>query len=366
MDITEIWTEKASFGQTQIKTLAALPLQDGEIRVKLDFAGLTANNVSYAFSGNTIGYWGYFPTGDDAWGKVPVWGYGEVVESNTDSVPVGDRLYGFWPTASHVTLAPVGVKADRLIDGAAHRQALPPLYNAYFRTAGEPDMLRDLETERALYFPLFITSYLLADYLIDNDHFGATQVLVSSVSSKTGFGLAHMLKSQLQQAAAGGTVKVVGLTSPRNVGFVDALGCCDEIITYGQEAEAIDASQKAAFVDMTGSAALTRTLHGHMGENMVCSLRVGATHWDDAKRVGDVPGAEPTFFFAPTQVAKRDEEWGKGVVVQKAMLAAASAAKVMQSSMTLETVTGAADIADVWHRLVAGKVDPKTGLLIRF
>ena len=43
--------------------------------------GLTANNVSYAITGDSIGYWGYFPA-DDNWGKVPTWGFAHVIDSN--------------------------------------------------------------------------------------------------------------------------------------------------------------------------------------------------------------------------------------------------------------------------------------------
>ena len=41
---------------------------------------------------------------------------------------------------------------------------------------------------RSLVFPLFTTSYVLDDYIADNDGFGATQVILGSASSKTAFG----------------------------------------------------------------------------------------------------------------------------------------------------------------------------------
>lgn len=359
--LTEIWVKKDNFAMAKTVAIVSQPLPDGAVKVALNFAALTANNVSYAFSGNTIGYWGFFPTGDDAWGKVPIWGYGTVIESSCPAIPEGERLYGFWPMASHVILEPVGVKEDRLMDGAAHRQSLPPLYNAYFRTAAEPAFLADIEKERALYFPLFITSYLLADYLVDNQAHGARQVFVSSVSSKTGFGLAQML-----QDMAGDSLKVVGLTSKGNVDFVEGLGCCDQIVVYGNEEQDIDASIPAAFVDMTGSAPLTQTLHTHMQDNMVCSLRVGATHWEKAIRTNDLPGAEPVFFFAPSQVAKRDKEWGKGVVVTKAMIAAAKAARAVQGQIQMTDVRGAEAICTIWQELVKGDVDPRHGILMAF
>ena len=51
------------------------------------------------------------------------------------------------------------------------------------------------------------------------------------MSSKTGFGLAEMLHNDPDV-----TQRIIGLTSPANVAFVDRLGCCGEIFVYGEEA----------------------------------------------------------------------------------------------------------------------------------
>ena len=134
------------------------------------------------------------------------------------------------------------------------------------------------------------------DFLIDNAFFGAQQIIIGSVSSKTGFGLAHLLKNDPDVGQ-----QVIGITSPGNVGFVQSLNCCDRIVTYGDES-AIDANLATAWVDMSGDGPLTNRLHHMLGENMVESCIVGATHWDaDRGRDKELPGAAPTFFFAPGQ-----------------------------------------------------------------
>jgi len=46
--------------------------------------------------------------------------------------------------------------------------------------------------------PLFITSYVVDDWLWDNALFGAHAVVVSSPSSKTAFGLAFLLTERKQ------------------------------------------------------------------------------------------------------------------------------------------------------------------------
>ena len=49
--------------------------------------------------------------------------------------------------------------------------------------------------------------------------------MLSSASSKTAYGLAHLLHRR-------DGIKVIGLTSASNVAFVKSLGCYDEVVTY--------------------------------------------------------------------------------------------------------------------------------------
>ena len=303
--VTELWINRENYRVTKVVAVNGRSLADGEIRVRIDKFGLTSNNVSYAVSGDMIGYWKYYPA-NDPWGKVPVWGIGEVIESNASEIAVGERLYGFFPMASEVTLTVGDVQPNAFVDVTPHRQELPALYNQYRRTNADPDYLQTMETERCLLFPLFVTSFVLYDYLVDNNYFGAEQVVIGSVSSKTGFGLAELLKKD-------GAKRVIGITSAGNLAFVNSLKCCDQVVSYGYEKE-IDLSVPTAYVDMSGNAKLTETLHNLLREKMVESCMVGATHWENRGRAEDLPGAKPTFFFAPGQIAKRDKEWGPGVL----------------------------------------------------
>lgn len=354
---TELWVDRKNLRNTRIVSSAMPSLRDGEVLVAIDQFALTSNNVSYAITGDTIGYWGYYPA-EGNWGKVPVWGCANVVQSNCVEVPVGDRLFGFFPMASHAVLRPGKIREEQLVDVAEHRQALPALYNGYRRVRAEPDFLQTMEVERCLLFPLFVTSWLIYDYLLDNDFFAAKQVLIGSVSSKTGFALAEMLHNDPQVAQ-----RIIGLTSPANVAFVERLGCCDEVVTYGEESN-IDATVPAAYVDMSGDARLTAALHNLMGENMVVSTMVGATHWEQRGDSGALPGAKPTFFFAPAQIGKRDAEWGPGVAMMKAMTASAEVAKKVQDEMSVEWTRDIQGLASLWVDLLDNKVPPNRGLMI--
>ena len=89
-------------------------------------------------------------------------------------------------------------------------------------------------------------SFLVDDYLAENEMFGAKSVLLSSSSSKTAFGLAHLLHRRK-------SIKVVGLTSASNADFVRSLGCYDEVVTY-DKVTSLPANSPVAYVDMSHKA----------------------------------------------------------------------------------------------------------------
>ena len=357
----ELLIDRDNYRNTKIVKSDSRPLADGEVRVAIDKYGLTANNVSYAVSGDMIGYWKYYPveSGDGVnWGKVPVWGMADILESKCDGIEVRERIYGFLPMATEVIMTPGRVRDGSFVDVTEHRQALPELYNGYNRTAGEPDLYKTFENERCLLFPLFMTGYVLADFLADNDYWGAEQVLIGSVSSKTGFGMAAFLNSETNFDG-----KLVGLTSPGNKAFVESLDDCHQVVTYGNEIE-IDASKKSVYVDMSGNGKLRNKLHNHLGENMVRSIGVGATHWEERRGGGDMPGAKPEFFFAPAQIGKRNKDWGPGVLMQKAYAAGAQLAARTSDNLNVEFLNGMEAARDIWIETLDNKVSPKRGIMV--
>jgi hypothetical protein len=356
-DCTALWVNRSEITETKQVTTQLPPLTQGEVLVAIDKFGLTANNVSYAVTGDSIGYWQFYPAKDN-WGIVPVWGCGTVVESSCADIPVGERLWGYFPMASHAVLTPGHIHGDYFMDVVEHRRELPLIYNQFRRTQAEPEFLQKMENERCLLFPLFMTSYLIYDYLIDNQFFGAEQVVIGSVSSKTGFGLAQMLHNDPQVTQA-----VIGVTSAGNRDFVKGLGCCDQIVLYNNEAE-IDAGLPTAYVDMSGDARLTISLHRYLGVNMVESCMVGGSHWQEGGKLGELPGARPRFFFAPGQIEKRNKEWGPGVAMVNAMTASAKVAALVADDIQVQWVESAASLAQHWSALLENKIRPSTGLMV--
>jgi hypothetical protein len=281
-------------------------LAEGAVRLRIDRFALTSNNITYGAFGEGMSYWSFFPTGDATTGCIPVWGFATVTESRCDGVAVGERFYGYYPMADTVVLHPVAVDAHRFIDGAPHRRELHGTYNQYLRCSADPLYRPDDEDVLALYRPLFTTSFLIDDFLADNGFFGAAEVIVSSASSKTAYGLGFCLAAR---RAAGGGVPSIGLTSTGNLAFTTDLGCWDQVVAYSEVTQ-LSPEVAAVYVDMSGDAALRATIHGHWQDRLAYSCAVGGTHWEGLGSGKGLAGPRPVLFFAPAQGKKRVAEWG--------------------------------------------------------
>lgn len=326
---------------------------DGAVLAVRAFA-LTANNVTYAVFGEDMKYWDFFPASDGR-GRVPVWGFAEVVETAVPDLAVGTRCYGYLPMASHLRIIPAKVTGRGFVDGAAYRAGLPAVYNFYERAAPAP---ADDEAIRALLQPLLITSYLIADFLADHAMFGAKQIVVSSGSSKTALGLGVCLAQLAPE------VQRVGLTSAGHVAFTRDSGAWSEVVTYDRIGD-LDAAVPTVFVDMAGSSEQITRVHGHFRDALKHSCRVGATHWTDKAGRLVVPGPKPVFFFAPSRIEKRTADWGPGGVHQRFGAMWPELAAAGRRWLTIEMRHGEAAVVAAWADAVAGKTLPSVGVMLR-
>ncbi|OYY90405.1 MAG: hypothetical protein B7Y45_07210 [Sphingomonas sp. 28-66-16] len=355
---TKLLVNRTAINEARLVERPAAPLAEGEVRITTGAFALTANNISYALSGESIGYWRFFPDPEEGWGVVPVWGFGTVTESRCAAVPVGTEIWGFLPMASDLVMLPERVTPGGFTDGVVHRRKLPYVYNLYARTNDDPAPLAAVRDWRSLLFPLLTTAYVLDDYIADNDGFGTAQVIIGSASSKTGFGLAHYIRERGEQ-------QVIGLTSARNIGFVEALGLYDQVIAYDAIAT-LDASVPSVFVDMSGDGDVVAAIHHHFGDQMRASIGVGATHWQSPRTGKALPGAKPSFFFAPAQIAKRDTDWGRGELMRRASQANIAFCATLGAHMQVIRAEGAAAIVDGYRAMVAGETPPDRGLILSF
>jgi len=333
---------------------AAVDLAPGEVLLAVDRFALTANNVTYAVAGDMLNYWSFFPA-ETGWGRVPVWGFGDVVKSRHDGVPKGERFYGYYPMSSWLRIRPVSVTPAAAVDGSAHRKDLPPIYNQYLNAATDRLYERETEDRQMLFRPLFLTAFLLDDYLTESDLFGASAVILTSASSKTAIGLASLLSAS--RRAPGG---VIGLTSKRNAAFVEGLGCYGRVVAY-DDVRSIPAATAVAIVDMAGDAELLTTLHRHFGDGVKDSCLVGLTHHDRMGQPRDLPGATPTFFFAPDRARKRAQDWGAAALQERTATAWRAFLAASKDWIRVVHGRGPADVERVYRETLAGKARPDEG-----
>ncbi len=336
-------------------------LTEGQARLTVDRFGFSSNNVSYAVIGDLLRYWEAFPAsppapGDDTvWGRVPAWGFADVVETRSPHVAVGERLFGFVPMSTELVVEPGRPTATEVADVSAHRSVLAGPYNSYRRCAADPVHRPDGEELQMLLFPLFFTSFVIDDFVADHGDFGAAQVVISSASAKTALGAAHLLHVR--------GVRTVGLTSPGNAGFCRSLGVYDDVVVYG-DVDSLD-QVPSVFIDVSGDQRLVSAVHRRLADGLAHSMIVGDTHWDSPPPDdGDPrPGPAPAFLFAPSQITKRNREWGADVLAARMGEAWDRYAAWVAGWITLERATGPEAVIEVFRTHLAGRVDPRVGTI---
>ena len=300
--MTDFLVKRDDLRECRIAESGPPEIDSGQALLRVDTFGLTANNVTYAVFGDAMSYWDFFPA-EDGWGRLPMWGFAEIEQSDVEGVEPGTRLFGYLPSSSHLVVTPVSVDGGSFVDGSPHRAALPSAYHRYLATATDPFYRADTEAMQMLLRPLFFTSFLIDDQVDDEGLTARGPILVSSASSKTAIAAAFLM-------ARREGVELIGLTSPGNVDFVAGLGIYDHTVAY----DAIDSLDRgpATFVDFSGDGEVRLAVHSHYEDELVCSMAAGMTHWE-ALRAGsdELPGPVPVFFFAPNRVTKRRADWGR-------------------------------------------------------
>jgi Protein of unknown function (DUF2855) len=329
-----------------------LELQFGQVLMKVDKFAFTSNNVTYASFGDSMSYWNFFPAAE-GWGRIPVWGFGEVIRAKPAGIKPGERFYGYFPMSSYVIVQPERLSEAGFFDGLPHRQPLHALYNQYRRTSTDPEYEASREDQQMLLRPLFVTSFLIDDFLADNGFFDARTVVLSSASSKTAYGLAFLLAQRKQ-------CEVIGLTSAGHVSFVERLGCYDRVATYDQIAS-LPSNVPVVYVDMAGNGQVRSALHHHFGEQMKYSCAVGLTHWDQFQASVELPGPRPTLFFAPAQIKKRTADWGPGGLQQRVAVAWRHFMEPIGDWMRVVHGWGATDVERVYLEMLDGRTKPDEG-----
>ncbi|MED6343955.1 MAG: DUF2855 family protein, partial [Pseudomonadota bacterium] len=268
IDIKTFEVEKANWLNTRVQTtIFNGDLNENEVLFEVDRFALTSNNISYAASGDMLGYWQFFPT-TDGYGRIPAMGYANVIQSNHPEIEIGNRYWGFYPMSTHLIAKAGKITKSGFSDVSEHRAKLAPIYSRFDDVRFNPLYEEDREDQDLLLRGLFLTSWLVDDFMFDNDHFGADEYVITCASSKTSIALAFVAKQR-------GLKKTIGITSEKNRTFTNSLDCYDEVLTY-DEVKTMNNAQKIMIVDMAGHYDAMKDLHEHFGDHVKYSCKVGA------------------------------------------------------------------------------------------
>ena len=361
----QLQTFKNDLSKTRIIQTQSIEIEEGEISVSIESFAFTSNNITYGVAGDTIGYWQFFKTTEDAnneWGCIPVWGFAKIIKSNVDELIVGERLFGYFPPGDILNLQPIKVTNQGFADGKEHRKDLPAVYNNYLRLSGDINYDNSIDDIRSLLFPLHITSFCICDALEDQSYFEAEQIIIVSASSKTAIGLAQGLQEDSNAPS------VIGLTSKKNIDFVENLNCYDEVITYDYLSN-VNFNLKSVIVDMAGSREILGTLHGSLADKMLKCLTVGMTHWDNEVTAEDALGQamlreRTEFFFAPGHIQKRVKDWGYEGYNQKTTDFMKARSNQSIDWMQVKKINGLENFISTYEKFVSGDINPNEGIIV--
>ena len=354
--INTLEVRKDGWGKTRVVSEPLTgELNENEVLLKVDSFALTANNISYAGAGDLLGYWGFFPT-EEGWGRIPAMGWAEVTASAHPDIEPGERVWGFFPFSTHVKILAGGVKPDSFHDISQHRAEYAPIYARFERASANPIYDATREDRDSLLRGLFMTSWLVEDFMTVNKYFGASACLITSASSKTSIALGYCVKKH-------GAIKSVGITSAGNVAFCESLGCYDKVITY-QNIASLDADEPVVTVDMAGSAVVLSDLHHHYGDNMKYSCQIGATHYEEMGAVDDLPGATPEFFFAPGHIQTRSAEVGATELMTSMGKDYVDFRADSERWLGINYSYGSRALEETYQTVLAGRSNPASGQIV--
>ena len=326
-------------------------LEQGQALLRVERFGLTANNVTYAVLGQAMSYWDFFPAAGGMGPRPDVGlcrgaaqrgpgcraGRARVRISTPFLLPRRDARQRWWVWVRRRLAASPGAA---------------PAYQSYLATGADPFYRADTEELQMLLRPLFFTSFLIDDQLSDDGLTARGPIVISSASSKTA-----IARGVPAGAARGSRARGADLAAERGVrrGSRDLRSHrhlrCDRVAERGA----------ATFVDIAGDGNVRLAVHSHYGEELIHSMTVGITHWEElGAGEGELPGPSPTLFFAPDRAAKRSEDWGRAELQSRVADAWHPFCEWTGGWLEVVEDQGFEAVQRVYLDVLEGRVGPKT------
>ncbi|KAJ3256137.1 hypothetical protein HK103_005706 [Boothiomyces macroporosus] len=340
---TSFTINKNDIKATAITKHSISDIPSNAILIQIDRFGFSSNNVTYALFGKAMQYFDFFEAGN-GYAHLPIWGVGTIIKSNNDQLKEGEKVYGYFPTASHIILEPVGIKIDSF---KVIRDQLPA--DRYHRENVDPEYSSEFESLMLLFRPLWTTSFFLNDFLeakFDN----VRSIVISSASSKTAFSLALLLKKR--------GIKAIGITSKRNEEFVKHLGFYDKVVCYDQISQLEIAD--CVYCDFAGDSNLNSQLFSHFGDCLQKHVVIGKTHVESGPSGEKNP--RTVFFFVPEWILKRTPKPNENLVETK-VKEWKTFLQFIQPFVDIKISTNPGDLQAVYLEMLKGSFSPSDGFI---
>lgn len=348
---------KANHTQTLVDYSPIPSIGNNQILVRISLFSLTSNNTTYAALGSAYSYYSFYPHPQDQLGVLPVWGYGTVLQSNTPEVSPGIVLYGFFPCARYTVLTPCRVQLDRLTVERKGVLEGMDVYNSFvICDKNHAFMVSELSSQKqkeytSLFYPLWSTSYYLADYIQSLEGL-PRRVVVSSASSKTALCFAREAR-ELDPS-----IELIALTSPRNFEFVKKVNLHSRILNYNQldELKAV----KCIYVDFAGNQKLNESVHSIL--DIARQISVGMSHVEPTTKSAS-KFMRSEVFFAPEHVLRKYKLLGREEATRRQVEAGSSALSDFPKWVTVRYFFGTESVVGAYDAVASGKIDGREGVV---
>jgi hypothetical protein len=98
-------------------------------------------------------------------------------------------------------------------------------------------------------------------------------------------------------------------------------------------------------------------VHGLYRDNVKYSSMAGFTHHGEGA-AEELPGAKPVMFFAPDQIKKRSQDWGRGGIEARLSTVLHGFTAFLDRALKIEHGRGEAAVEAVYRDMLNGRVAP--------
>ena len=264
----------------------------GSALLAIESFALSTHTVTTAASADSTGAWRHFPA-PDGFGHIPTFGRARVARSGHPDLAEGLEVTGYLPMATHLLVTPERIDPRGFCDGSPHRRGSAAVHDRYLIRAVDPTSVasEDPDLEVALR-PQFTMAFLVVAGVSARSMDEVAAVVVTSASCRTALGVAHLLGA-LEHPPA-----VIGVTRDDHVADTAASGCYDRVLSY-RDVVSLPVGPTMV-VDFCGDGAVAHDIHHHLGDSLLRSIVVGATHRNAVPvDTAALPGATREIFLAP-------------------------------------------------------------------